>query len=259
MAANPGRKPLNGPISLDLLNPNRNDEVCELLRSSASEACDLIPRGSNYTFLVKLSLDHQSTGYGVYKPMKGETPLWDFPMGTLYKREHAAYLLSEVLGWCFVPPTVIWDGPHGVGSLQIFVNSEQGITFFELRETHPFEIKRIAVFDCICNNTDRKGGDCIKDPNGTIWAIDHGLTFHSEYKLRTVIWDYGGEPVPKELLQDVDRELQRFHSRRGLAQAMKGILSEEEIESLAYRMSYVLEHPVLPELRSRRDVPWPLV
>ncbi len=253
------KQSLSRPISLDQLDPSKNEEVCELLRNADSEACDLIPHGSNYTFLVKLSLDHQSTWYGVYKPKKGETPLWDFPMGTLYKREIAAYVLSEALGWCFVPPTVIWDGPHGVGSLQIFVNNERGITFFELRESHPNEMKRIAVFDFICNNTDRKGGHCIKGANGMTWAIDHGLTFHPEYKLRTVIWDYGGDPAPQELLQDVERELRRFHSRNGLAQAMKGTLSGEESEALEYRMRYLLENPVLPELRSRRDVPWPLV
>ena len=197
--------------------------------------------------------------YGVYKPQRGENPLWDFPIGTLYKRECAAYLLSEVLGWHFIPPTVIWDGPYGEGSLQLFIRDSHRTHYFDLRDTHPEHVKPIAVFDLMVNNTDRKGGHCIKDPGGKVWGIDHGLTFSVESKLRTVIWDFGGEKIAQETLAPIARELARFYNPDGLATKLQHLLDSDEIDSLARRMQAVLQDPILPILRSRYEVPWPLV
>ncbi|MFQ5933445.1 MAG: SCO1664 family protein [Dehalococcoidia bacterium] len=241
------------------IDPERYAEICDLLRTASAESCDLVPKGSNYIFLVKLSLGNDTDCLGIYKPRKGEAPLWDFPYGTLYLREFAAYLLSEALRWHFVPPTVLWEGPHGIGSLQLFISYEPGITYFELRKTHTREVKRIAVFDTMANNTDRKGGDCIKDMHGKVWAIDHGLTFHQDYKLRTVIWDFAGGPISKDVLEDVAREHQRFDQDGGLATMLKGVLEEEEVQALADRMEALLKKPFLPQPRSRWDVPWPMV
>ena len=197
--------------------------------------------------------------YGVYKPQRGENPLWDFPIGTLYKREVAAYLLSEALDWRFIPPTVIWQGPYGEGSLQLFIRDSHKHTYFDLRDSHPAQVKPIAVFDLLVNNTDRKGGHTILDPSGKVWGIDHGLTFSVDPKLRTVIWDFGGERIAQETLDPIARELARFHAPGGLASQLGSLLDEEEIDWLARRMQAVLHDPYLPTLRSRYDVPWPLV
>ena len=241
------------------LDTGRHPDICRDLSRSSADRCDQILRGSNYTFLVALSLDGQPFEYGVYKPQRGENPLWDFPIGTLYKRECAAYVLSEALGWRFVPPTVIWDGPYGEGSLQLFIRDSHKTNYFELRDTHPEQVKRIAVFDLMVNNTDRKGGHCILDPGGKVWGIDHGLTFSVEPKLRTVIWDFGGEKIAQETLDAVARELARFHTPGGLAHALAPLLDTDEIDWLARRMQAVLLDPVFPVLRSRYEVPWPLV
>lgn len=241
------------------IDPSRHPHICRNLTRAAADRCDQVLRGSNYTFLVALSLDGKPFDYGIYKPRRGENPLWDFPIGTLYKREVAAYLLSEALGWHFIPPTVIWDGPYGEGSLQLFIRDAHKTHYFDLRDTHPEEVKRIAVFDLLVNNTDRKGGHCIKDPGGKVWGIDHGLTFSIDPKLRTVIWDFGGEKIDRDCLDSVARELARFHTPKGLADRLNGLLDEEEIDWLAMRMQDVLREPVLPVLRSRWEVPWPLV
>ena len=244
------------PPSLD---PSRHPDICrDLIRSSAVK-CDQILRGSNYTFLVELTLDGKPFEYGVYKPQRGENPLWDFPIGTLYKRECAAYVLSEALGWHFIPPTVIWDGPYGEGSLQLFIRDSHKTHYFDLRDTDPEQVKPIAVFDLMVNNTDRKGGHCIKDPGGKVWGIDHGLTFSVESKLRTVIWDFGGEKIAQETLASIARELARFYNPEGLAAKLHRLLDSDEIDCLARRMQAVLHDPVFPILRSRWEVPWPLV
>ena len=185
-------------------------EACaaiELLTRGAVTIRGRMPWASNATFLVEIALDG-GTALGVYKPERGERPLWDFPPG-LYKREVAAYHLSEALGWGLVPPTVCRDGPYGEGSVQLFVPADFEQHYFTLREhaEHRDRLERICVFDLLANNADRKGGHCLAGDDGAIYAIDNGLTFHEEMKLRTVIWDFGGEPIPRALLADVKRAL----------------------------------------------------
>jgi uncharacterized repeat protein (TIGR03843 family) len=195
---------------------------------------------------------------GVYKPRRGEAPLWDFPDGTLYKREYAAFLLSEALEWQLVPPTVIRDGPKGIGTVQLYVHHCQAdADYFALREQHAQAVQMLAVFDMIANNTDRKAGHCIRGEDGHIWGIDHGLTFHPHPKLRTVIWDFGGEAIPAALLRDIRRVCQELEAQNGLARRLRGLLMPAEIEALIYRMQYVLTHPEFPSLQTRRGVPWP--
>ena len=149
----------------------------------------LVPWGSNYTFIVTIRHDGKQAN-AVYKPSRGERPLWDFPDGTLAFREVAAYLVSEALGFPNVPPTILRDGPQGIGMVQLYIEMVDGQHFFTLRDQHRDEMKRIAVFDAIINNTDRKGGHVLLGEDGKLWCIDHGVTFHEEPKLRTVIWDY---------------------------------------------------------------------
>ena len=196
---------------------------------------------------------------GVYKPRRGEAPLWDFPDGTLYKRERAAFLLSEILGWQMVPPTVIRDGPNGIGSMQLYIHHRQeDADYFSLREQHQREVRQMALFDLIANNTDRKAAHCLRGEDGHIWGIDHGLTFHAHPKLRTVIWDFGGEPMPKNLLRDLRRIGQELETQQGLEPALAELLFPEEIEALVGRIQYVLAHPEFPGMQTRRrGTPWP--
>ena len=178
----------------------------EILATGEVEILGRMPWSSNATFLVEACLDG-ATARGIYKPHAGERPLWDFPDG-LYRREVAAHELSAALGWDVVPLTILRDDmPHGIGSLQQFVDADFEQHYFTLLDdetTHP-QLRRMAVFDIVSNNTDRKGGHCLVDADGHIWGIDNGLSFHAEFKLRTVIWDFAGEPVAPELLADLER------------------------------------------------------
>jgi uncharacterized repeat protein (TIGR03843 family) len=216
----------------------------------------LHPRSSNYTFVVELT-DGARHGFGVYKPARGEAPLWDFGAG-LYRRECATYELAKLLAWLLVPPTVVRDGEAGVGSLQLFVASGDDSNFFTIRESHRDELLRMAVFDMIANNADRKGGHCFLGPTGGLLGVDHGLTFHAQHKLRTVIWDFAGSPVPDVLLADVS-ELQRTLCTDGWDRgaALAELIDAGEVEALRKRAEALLANPVMPHPYSRHDVPYP--
>ncbi|QGG96981.1 SCO1664 family protein [Actinomarinicola tropica] len=215
-----------------------------------------MPWSSNVTLLVRLHGAEGGTGRAIYKPHAGERPLWDFPDG-LYLREVAAFELSRALGWDLVPATVLRrDAPHGPGSLQRFVDAEfdeHYFTLFEDEELHP-QLRRICLFDLLANNTDRKGGHCLLDADRHIWAIDNGLSFHREFKLRTVIWEFGGEPIPDELLEDV----RRLHDD-GAPPELALLLDPFERDALAARAAAVLAEPCFPVDPTGRRYPWPLV
>jgi hypothetical protein len=236
------------------LSPKR---VRRILRHGSVEAMEMIPWSSNYTFAVKLKLEGEPETIAVYKPKRGETPLWDFPNGTLYKREYAAYLASRIIGWEFIPYTVVRDGPYGVGTMQLWVEHDRGADFFQFKESCVEQLQRIALFDLIANNADRKGGHCLKAADGTIWGIDHGLTFHPQMKLRTVIWHFGGEPIPDPLLED----LERFAADQRRSARMRAILTELldpiEVDIFFERIQRALEIRAYPMIGSRRSVPWP--
>jgi Phosphatidylinositol 3- and 4-kinase len=233
-------------------------ELCTLLHDGRILECELIPWGSNYTFLVSMHVGQKAPLLGVYKPCRGEAPLWDFPDGTLYKRECAAFLLSEDLGWQIVPPTVIRQGPKGIGTVQLYIHHRrEDADYFALREQHAREVQTLAVFDLIANNTDRKAGHCLRGEDGRIWGIDHGLTFHHHPKLRTVIWDFGGEPIPEHLLADIRRVCTALVARQERASGFTALLLAVEINALITRMQYLLAHPEFPSLQTRRGVPWP--
>jgi uncharacterized repeat protein (TIGR03843 family) len=213
-----------------------------------------LPWSSNATFLVAVTLDGES-GLAVYKPGRGERPLWDFPP-RLYRREVAAWHLSEALGWGLVPLTVERDGPLGEGSLQRFVRADFDRHYFMLREDDTLrpQLERVCVFDVLANNADRKGGHCLLDEDAHIWAIDNGLTFHVEPKLRTVIWDFAGEPIPASLLDDVRRAL-----GARVPAPLAALLAREERAALLARARALLDAGRFPEERGGRDYPWPLV
>jgi uncharacterized repeat protein (TIGR03843 family) len=213
-----------------------------------------MPYSSNATFLAELDLDG-AAGLAVYKPVRGEQPLWDFPPG-LFKRELAAYLLSEALGWGLVPPTVRREGPYGEGSLQLFVSADFEQHYFTLRENpaHHECLKRICVFDLVANNADRKAGHCLLASDGAIYAVDNGLCFHVEPKLRTVIWDFGDEPIPEGLLD----ALRRFLASP-LSDALAAWLAPAEGEALRRRAHALVTDGRFPTDASGVRYPWPLV
>jgi uncharacterized repeat protein (TIGR03843 family) len=231
------------------------DAMEAFLRRARIQDCKLVPWGSNYTFAVALA-DPQGEydeTIGVYKPRAGEVPLWDFPDGTLYQREYAAYVVSQSLGWGFIPTTVIRDGPHGIGTVQEYIEPEPNAHYFNLRSGHADELKRIALFDLIANNADRKAGHCFTGLHDRrIWGIDHGLTFNVQPKLRTVIWDFCGEPIADELLA----QLRGVSTDGKLAARLRSHLDPLEIRAFQARASRLAEAGVYPELSSRRNVPY---
>lgn len=226
-----------------------------LLADADIQVLGRMPWSSNATYLVELCHDgHHARG--VYKPGRGERPLWDFPRG-LYRRELAAFQLSEALGWSLVPPTVLRsDGPLGEGSIQLFIEADFEQHYFSLHESRPDlhpQLRKICTFDLVANNTDRKSGHVLLGPDDHLWAIDNGLCFSPEFKLRTVIWEFAGEPIPAALLDDLTRVID------DLTAALSPALDEEEIGALLQRAVTVAERGQFPVDPTGRRYPWPLV
>jgi uncharacterized repeat protein (TIGR03843 family) len=235
------------------------EQVVQLLLEGRVELVGQIFSSSNVIFLASVIGDDLQA-LAVYKPHRGERPLWDFPQDTLCLREVAAYVVSRALGWPLIPPTVLRDGPHGIGALQLFIDADPEATYFSLCEERQPDLFPVALFDILTNNADRKGGHLLLDEWGRIWAIDNALTFHTEPKLRTVIWDFAGEPIPEVYQADL-RELQEQLAGEGpLRETLVKLLAEEEIAALSARLAALLENPILPQTDPhRRQVPWPLV
>lgn len=210
--------------------------------------------GSNYTFLV--GVQHAGVEFpAVYKPQGGEQPLWDFPESTLALREVAAYLVSEALGFHFVPYTTLRaEGPHGPGSLQQFIPYDPEYHYFNFTDEDRERLRPTALFDLLINNADRKASHIIREEGADrLWLIDHGICFHEQNKLRTVVWDFAGQPIPAELLA----LLRRVPELHGL---LEPYLNREEISALEARARSLLKHAVFPHQPSdRRAMPWPLI
>jgi hypothetical protein len=228
-----------------------------LLHGTMDEIHGLLPWGSNRTFLATISKNHLS-GLVVYKPQKGERPLWDFTDGSLCLRERAAFVVSEALGWHIVPPTVLRTGKYGPGSVQWFVSHDPEANYFTFGPAYTDQLKRMALFDVVINNADRKGGHCLLDPHDHIWAIDHGVCFHPQPKLRTVIWDYAGEPIPDHLMGDLSRLCEDL-AGGGLLSELRNLLSRTEISALRLRVERALDEGTFPFSGPGRSYPWPPV
>jgi uncharacterized repeat protein (TIGR03843 family) len=218
-----------------------------------------MPYSSNATFLVHVTHEGKSHP-AIYKPMRGERPLWDFEPG-LHRREVATYLLSEHLGLHVVPPTVLRDGPVGEGSVQWFVTADHSQHYFTIHEAHPDvhdQLRAMALLDVIANNTDRKSGHVLLVPASdgrpaSVWGIDHGLCLAADYKLRTVIWEFGDEPIDDDLLVRVGRLCERVPPE------IAALLSGEEVEALQGRARWCVTHRRFPTDPTGRRYPWPLV
>lgn len=227
----------------------------DVLTLGQVELVGRMPWSSNATFLVEGCL-HGSVVRAVYKPRQGEQPLWDFPTG-LHRREVAAYELSRALGWDLVPLTVErHDGPLGPGSLQAFVDADFEQHYFTLLESdaHGDALRRLCAFDVVANSTDRKSGHVLVDRAGRIWAIDNGLSFHQEFKLRTVIWDFAGDEVPAPLLDDLCRLVER-----GLPDELASLLDPFERQATVDRARALVDGGRFPVDTTGRRYPWPLV
>ncbi len=216
-----------------------------------------MPWSSNGTFLVDLvpPTPESDILQGVYKPGRGERPLRDFPAG-LYRREAAAWELASHLRWGLIPPTVVRNGPLGEGSVQLFVPCDYQKHYFTLCEEPDMEdeLRRLAVFDLLANNTDRKAGHVLAGEDGRVWAVDNALCFHHQFKVRTVIWDFGGQPIPAPLLEDMACLVDT-----GLPQALSCLLDTIEVEALIARASALLASGELPVDPEGRRIPWPLL
>ena len=243
-------------LTLEAPEPELSDaEISAILGAGEVEVLGRMPWSSNATFLIEATLDDRSVR-AIYKPHAGERPLWDFPDG-LYRREIAAYELSAQLGWAVVPLTIEReDLVHGVGSMQRFIDADFEQHYFTMLEDealHP-QFVRMAAFDFVSNNTDRKGGHCLIDVNNHVWGIDNGLSFHAEFKLRTVIWEFGGEPIPEALLDDLRRLVEE-----GLSSPFDRLLGPFERDAVLTRARALLREGVLPIDDSGHRYPWPLV
>ena len=272
--------PNGGPDSDDL------DEVC--LRGELT-VIGRIRSASNATFLCEANLGERQA-HCVYKPIAGEAPLWDFPDGTLAGRELAAYLVSSALGWNIVPYTIIRDGPAGRGMLQLWVDQpgdevgDEPAAGPDLVDLLPaghippgylpvlraydyagdevtlvhaddLRLRRMAVFDVLINNADRKGGHILSGVDGHVYGVDHGVSLHSEDKLRTVLWGWAGKPVDDETLETVARL--RDGLRAELGEQLCEHITDREIDALHARTVGLLVNPVMPTPDRRRPIPWP--
>ncbi len=271
-------------------SPPTDAEVATRLRTAAFEPIGRFADASNATLLVRLtdrdgrSLDDLAAALGreptiddldardlaVHKPRRGESPLWDFPDGTLHLREVAAYEVSAALGWDLVPVTVLReDGPFGPGSLQRFVPHDPAHHFFHLAEhgtarVHD-QLRAMVVLDLVIDNADRKGGHVLlEDPagdgvDGRVWLVDHGVSFNVDRKLRTVGWHLAGEPVPSALREDVARVADEVAAGGPLADRLAALLAADEVAVLLDRCHRVAALERFPEPVGRNPFPWPLL
>lgn len=248
------------------------------LRTAPMEVVGQFSTASNTTLLARLtdvrpapppedtdvqSLEHVED-LCVYKPRRGEAPLWDFPRATLYRREVAAYATSRALGWDCVPVTVAReDAPLGTGSVQRFVAFDPAEHYFTIMEERAEELldqlQRLCVFDMVVNNADRKGGHVIVDADDHVWGVDHGVTFHHEPKLRTVMWHFAGMELPEDLRADVARLATALEDLDPSTQPLRDLLGPAEVAALAARAGRVSRRTLFPEPTGDRPFPWPML
>ena len=231
-----------------------SDDALIVLQSSQIEIIGRMAWSSNSTYLVNV-LNGETDLQGIYKPSNGERPLWDFPSG-LYRREIASFLVAQLIGWDIVPPTVKTDDPFGVGSLQLFIPCDFEEHYFHILEDprNHEALQRICLFDFVANSTDRKGGHCLRENNGKIWGIDNGLTFHVDFKLRTVIWDWAGLEIPELLTAD----LEKFVACE-VGDDLLEFLSIQELEAMFSRAKLLLKSGCFPEDPTGTRFPWPVI
>ena len=235
--------------------PIATDRALALLAGGDVELRGRMPYSSNATFLVDVAHDGLDA-QAIYKPVRGERPLWDFPSG-LAHREAGAFLVDRALGWDLVPPTVVRDDlPFDEGSLQLFMPALFEEHYFTLVAEERFrpELQCVCALDIVINNTDRKSGHCLLGTDGTIWGIDNGLSFHCQFKLRTVIWDFAGEGLPDEVRVDLGGLLEK-----GIPEPLAATLTPQERDATLVRTETLLTSGRFPSDGHGHRWPWPLV
>jgi uncharacterized repeat protein (TIGR03843 family) len=232
--------------------------VINLLRNGEITIKGEFAWGSNYTFLAEVGNNGDKI-LSVYKPSRGERPLYDFPPASLARREAAAYVVSEGLGWELVPPTVFRKkAPIGPGSLQLYIEHNPEIHYFNLNKVDRQRLRPVVLFDLLINNADRKGSHLLFDIDNHLWLIDHGICFHTEDKLRTVIWDFAGEPIPDKLINDLQAFIQLLDPSTSLSKDLHTLLAPQEIKALANRAGFLITQGKFPQPDpNHRSFPWP--
>ena len=244
-------------LRLPHLNPHEA-EILTALQEGDLSLTGQFMQSSNYTFLAQVKYQQQKL-QAVYKPQKGEQPLWDFPAGTLCKREVTAYVVSEGLGWELVPPTVFRrKAPLGRGSLQLYIEHDPEQHYFSFDADTRARLQTVAVFDLIINNADRKGGHILLDDSDHLWLVDHGICFHQEYKLRTVVWDFAGQPIHAQIICDLQELSVALEKGSDLYQGLRRWISHIEIGALQVRTRSLLQMGMYPFPDEKRlPYPWP--
>jgi len=237
------------------------DRTLQILTEGELRLRGFLANASNHTLLCQVGPAEDGM-HAVYKPSSGEQPLWDFPTGTLCRREVAAYVVSRALGWDLVPATVLRDGPLGPGSVQLFIAHDPRLHYFVLVQDERFhpELARMALFDLLTNNTDRKGSHVLLDQDADrLYGIDHGVTFHPQPKLRTVIWELGGSPLQGEWRRDLKRLAEQLvREDDPLVQELCSLLSPREVAVTATRARALSRTRALPDVEEeQRPYPWP--
>ena len=242
-------------------------EVLQVLQHGTVEIEGLLPWSSNYAFLVRVCDGPLELG-AVYKPERGERRLWDFPQGSLCLRERAAFLVSEAINWHIVPPTVLRDAQHGLGSVQLFIDHDPERHYFTIEGDEALrpQLERIALLDILINNADRKAGHVLiqegeeTDEPNRLWGIDHGICFHVDPKLRTVIWEFGGAPIPAELRREMEALRAQLNGESTETNTELGkLLSASELEALQRRLDRLINRTTFPQPGAGRHYPWPPV
>jgi len=235
-------------------------EILQILTHGELSERGLLPYSSNHSFLVTATHDGVALP-GVYKPRRGENPLWDFEWGTLCQRETAAYLVSKTLGWNLVPPTVLREGTRGIGSVQLYIPNNDREHYFTIQEDARFvpSLRRLALFDFIVNNADRKSGHCLVGDDQRVWAIDHGICFHTEYKLRTVIWEFCDTPIEGDIYSDIKAlQASLLDEHSPFSQILCQLLTSAERTAMLARIKLLIQHRAFPGPQThRRNYPWP--
>ena len=232
------------------------DEALALLRHGDLTVEGRLVEASNATLYC--SVEHEGIDAAcVYKPVAGERPLWDFPDGTLAEREVAAYEVSAASGWTIVPPTVYRDGPAGPGMAQLWIDVDEAVDVVALvRQSASEALRRIAVFDSVINNADRKGGHLLPTRAGHIYGVDHGVTFHVEPKLRTLLWQWAGEPLADDELEMLCELRARLDGPLGAR--LHELLSVREVRRTIRRVDQLISRRCYPMPSSDRPaIPWP--
>jgi hypothetical protein len=235
-----------------------SDDILAALQGGELEVIGRLVGSSNNAMVVRV--DGREDLLAVWKPTRGEQPLFDFPIGTLTRREVASYLVSEAIGWGIVPPTLLREGPYGEGMVQQWIDVDPEVDIVAIIMADDPRLRRVAVLDAVLNNTDRKGGHLLPIPGGHLYAVDHGVTFSVVPKLRTPLWAWEGEPFDDEERAGLERVRAGLDDGDGgsLAASLRDLLAAPEVEATRLRVDELLAAGIFPSPNPEWPaIPWP--